>query len=191
VVDQLAMRLIRQLGGRLHVTLVCDCHSPDIPEPPYPKHCAAGTDEPDIDPDLQWLASMGCATTVHKDCIDGLIGSIHPSQSGHEYEIHLLTLLKRFAPGRIIVVGDCTELCVTDLVSSLLSARNHGLLSSIPPFPRADEKLAQHIASLDICVYEPGCATYHLADRHPSDLAHHVGMWMMASRGARILKAIL
>jgi len=42
-------RFIRELDERLETGLellvLRDCHAPDIPEPPYPPHCIAGTAE--------------------------------------------------------------------------------------------------------------------------------------------------
>jgi nicotinamidase-related amidase len=191
-INTLAMKLIRRLGGRLHVTMFQDYHSPDIPEPPYPKHCTWDTEEPKIDPDLGWLESMNFTDKIQKDCINGLVGAINIRRDD-DYSIPFLEDLKRRAPRKIIVVGDCTDICVSDFVTSMLSARNHGLLTNYT----CEAKIkAEAIIGMDICVFEPGCATYHFDQgkpepgRHPEDVAHHVGLWTMASRGARILKAI-
>ena len=65
---------------------------------------------------------------------------------------------------------------------TLLSARNHDLMPSLR----------------DISVYADGCSTYDLpltvaeslglpkTAAHPQDLAHHMGLYFMASRGAEI-----
>jgi len=191
-INDVAMKLIRKLGGRLHVTLFADYHSPDIPEPPYPKHCTWDTDESDIDPDLQWLASMPNADVIHKDCINGVVGSFSLRAHG-DYQNEFFEGIRRRMPKKMIVVGDCTDICVSDFVVSILSARNHGLLT---PFIQSQKEYVGGVTGLDICVFEPGCATYHFDSgkpepgRHPEDVAHHVGLWTMASRGARILKAI-
>ena len=70
-----------------------------------------------------------------------------------------------------------------DFVLTLLSARNHDLMPSLK----------------DISVYASGCATYDLpravaeglglpkTAAHPQDLAHHMGLYFMASRGAEIV----
>ncbi|MEK7246094.1 MAG: isochorismatase, partial [Pseudomonadota bacterium] len=74
------------------------------------------------------------------------------------------------------------DICVMDFVLTMLSARNHGLA---PPLR-------------DIVVYEPACATYDLpratalalglpaTAAHPQAEAHHMGLYFMASRGARV-----
>ena len=80
----------------------------------------------------------------------------------------------------MLVVGICTDICVMDFVLTLLSARNHGMAGDLE----------------DIVVYEPACATYDLplavardlglpdTAAHPQQPAHHVGLYLMASRGA-------
>ena len=73
-----------------------------------------------------------------------------------------------------------------DLVLTLLSARNHEMMSGL----------------VDIFVYESACATYDLPREaaenlglspslaHPKAPAHHMGLYFMASRGARLVKRI-
>ncbi|KAL6277348.1 hypothetical protein ACE6H2_020949 [Prunus campanulata] len=58
-----------------------DSHHPDIPEPPYPPHCIAGTDEGKLVPALQWLESEANVTLRRKDCIDGFLGSVEKDGS--------------------------------------------------------------------------------------------------------------
>ncbi|KAK9037796.1 hypothetical protein V6N11_022696 [Hibiscus sabdariffa] len=58
-----------------------DSHHPDIPEPPFPLHCIAGTDETRLVPALQWLENEPNATLRCKDCIDGFLGSIEKDGS--------------------------------------------------------------------------------------------------------------
>jgi len=84
------------------------------------------------------------------------------------------------------VVGICTDICVMDFVLTFLSARNHGLMPSLT----------------EIVVHEPGCATYDLpraavtelglpaTASHPQALTHHMGLYFMHSRGARLAGSI-
>ncbi|MBA0677815.1 hypothetical protein Goari_019203 [Gossypium aridum] len=58
-----------------------DSHLPDIPEPSFPPHCIAGTDETRLVPALQWLENEPNATLRCKNCIDGFIGSIQEDDS--------------------------------------------------------------------------------------------------------------
>lgn len=183
-INGLAIRLIRTMGGRFQVSFFADRHAPDVPEPPYPKHCTTDTDEWKLDPELEWLASMSNAKTFYKQCINGVVGTFHFDPVRDGFVNNFIDRLKRFAPHKIIVVGDCTDICVSDLVVSLLSVRNCGLLSRSHTLP-------------DVCVYEPACATYHFDNgkpepgRHPEDATHHVGLWTMASRGAVIFDGML
>lgn len=55
---------------------------------------------------------------------------------------------------QIVVVGICTDICVLDLVVTMLSARNHGVL---PPLE-------------EVVVYSEGCATYDL----PAEVAQGI-----------------
>jgi hypothetical protein len=84
------------------------------------------------------------------------------------------------------VVGICTDICVMDFVLTFLLARSHG------PMPTLE----------DIVVHEPGGATYELSRRtaddlgppptasHPRNLTHHMGLYFMHSRGARLADPI-
>ncbi len=86
----------------------------------------------------------------------------------------------------MLVVGICTDIRVMDFVLTFLSARNHGLMPTLD----------------DIVVYEQGCATYELSRRtaddlglpptasHPQNLTHHMGLYFMHSRGARLANRI-
>ncbi|KAB2004861.1 hypothetical protein ES319_D11G230000v1 [Gossypium barbadense] len=68
-------------GEKWPVFAFLDSHHPDIPEPPYPPHCIAGTDEARLIPDLQWLENEANATLKCKDCIDGFLGSVEKDGS--------------------------------------------------------------------------------------------------------------
>jgi nicotinamidase-related amidase len=46
----------------------------------------------------------------------------------------------------VLVVGICTDICVLDFVTSLLSARNHGILDPLK----------------EVLVYSEACSTYDL-----------------------------
>lgn len=155
-----------------------DSHSPGVPEPPYPVHCEQGSGEDVLVDELAWLADDPHVTLIYKDCINGYIGAIHPHTQANALNDwvvqHRLTTL--------VIVGICTDICVMDLVLTLLSARNHGVLGAVR----------------DIVVLEPGCATYDLPAEqvarlglpetatHPQSDTHHIGLYCMAARGAII-----
>ncbi|KAH6796889.1 nicotinamidase 1 [Perilla frutescens var. hirtella] len=157
-----------------------DSHHPDVPEPPYPPHCIAGTHESNLVPSLQWLENEPNVTIRRKDCIDGFLGSLEKDGSNA-----FVDWVKSNEIKAILVVGICTDICVLDFVCSALSARNHGLLSPLE----------------DVIVYSHGCATFDLplhvarnmkgALAHPQDLMHHIGLYIAKSRGAKVVSDVL
>ncbi|GLU13039.1 hypothetical protein SLE2022_296880 [Rubroshorea leprosula] len=156
-----------------------DTHHPDVPEPPYPPHCIAGTDEAKLVPALQWLENEPNATLKCKDCIDGFLGSIEKDGSNV-----FVNWVKDNQIKAVLVVGICTDVCVLDFVCSALSARNRGFLAPLQ----------------DVIVYSRACATYDLpvhvagtikgALPHPQDLMHHVGLYQAKGRGARVVSEV-
>ncbi|KAF3968506.1 hypothetical protein CMV_007612 [Castanea mollissima] len=151
----------------------------DIPEPPYPPHCIAGTNESKLVPALQWLENEPNATLRCKDCIDGFLGSIEKDGSNLFVDWVRNNQIKK-----ILVVGICTDVCVLDFVCSTLSARNRGFLVPLE----------------DVIVYSNGCATFDLpihvantmkdAIAHPQELMHHIGLYMAKGRGAKVVSEV-
>jgi nicotinamidase-related amidase len=158
-----------------------DTHVPGKPEPPYPPHCEAGTGEENLVPKLEWLERDKNTTLVRKDCINGFVGSI--TSDGRNRVVDWVNEHKLEA---VLVVGICTDICVMDFVLTFLSARNHDLMPTLK----------------DIVVYEGGCSTYDLpkatAEKlglpataaHPQDVTHYMGLYFMASRGARLVDKV-
>ncbi len=160
-----------------------DSHIPGRPEFPYPLHCEQGSGEDQLIDELSWLENSPRTTIINKDCINGFIGAIDLNTHRNQ----LQNWIEQNALEHLLVVGVCTDICVMDLVLTLLSARNHGLTDQVQ----------------SIVVYEKGCTTYHLSGEtaataglpktaiHPQDIAHHTGLYMMASRGAMIASDIV
>jgi len=154
-----------------------DTHQPGKPEPPYPPHCERGSGQEELIDDLKWLADEAAVTLVPKDCINGFVGAFRADGSNA-----VVDWIKRHDLDEVLVVGICTDICVMDLVLTLLSARNHAMLGRVR----------------DIVVYAGACATYDLprasaesqgygaTAAHPQALTHHMGLYFMASRGARL-----
>ncbi|TYG46264.1 hypothetical protein ES288_D11G242900v1 [Gossypium darwinii] len=166
-------------GEKWPVFAFLDSHHPDIPEPPYPPHCIAGTDEARLIPDLQWLENEANATLKCKDCIDGFLGSVEKDGSNV-----FVDWVKKNQIKAILVVGICTDICVLDFVCSTLSARNRRMLTPLE----------------DVIVYSGACATFDLpvhvakdingALAHPQDLMHHIGLYIAKGRGARLVSEV-
>ena len=158
-----------------------DTHIPGKPEPPYPPHCEAGTGEEELVPELKWLEEDENTTLVRKDCINGFIGAMREDGSNA-----VTDWVTENGITDLLVVGICTDICVMDFVLTSLSARNHDMMPGLK----------------DIYVYDEGCATYHLprhvaeeighgaAAAHPQDVTHYMGLYFMASRGARLVNKV-
>jgi nicotinamidase-related amidase len=152
-----------------------DSHTPGKAEPPYPPHCEIGTGQEELVPALAWLQQCPQVRLMRKDCINGYIGAERPDGNNVVRD-----WIGRRQLDKVVVVGICTDICVMDFVLTLLSARNHGLVAPLR----------------DILVYGPGCSTYDLprdvalglglpaTAGHPQDLAQHMGLYVMAARGA-------
>lgn len=167
-----------ELGARLHTLCFLDTHQPDIPEPPYPPHCVVGTGEELIDPDLAWLPEKPRVSVVRKDCINGFVGAIDRDTGANAFCEWVIANGIR----TLLVTGDCTDICVSDFVVTALSARNHGLLTATSPDDRA--RYVDDITGLRIVVLADACETFDAPGFHERAAAHHVGLWLMASRGA-------
>ncbi|CAA6604774.1 Amidase [Rhodospirillaceae bacterium LM-1] len=164
------------------VAAFLDTHEPGKAEPPYPPHCEKGTGEENLVPALSWLESEKGVALIRKDCINGFIGSFD-LETGRNRIVDWVNAHRLEA---IVVTGICTDICVMDFVLTALSARNHGMMPCLK----------------DIVVYTDGCATYDLpmaATRilglpptacHPQSETHHVGLYLMASRGAWLADSI-
>lgn len=174
---------------RLPVLAFLDTHEPGKPEPPFPPHCERGTGEENLVPALEWLATDPDVTLIRKDCINGFVGAIEPAvvRGIHGATYNKLTeWVNSNRLKAVVVVGICTDICVMDLVLTMLSARNHGLMPTLK----------------DIAVLEPACATYDLPGSvaaglglpatasHPKGPTHHMGLYFMASRGALIVSEL-
>ena len=175
-------RLARAFRARgWPVLAFLDTHEPGKPEPPYPPHCEKGTGEEGLVPALEWLADDPAATLIRKDCINGFVGAIR-QDGGNQ----IAEWINENALRRLLVVGICTDICVMDFVLTMLSARNHGLMPTLE----------------DIVVYSGGCATYDLpravatglglpeTAAHPQQPTHYLGLYFMASRGARLVDGV-
>lgn len=176
-------RLCRMfMNHHLPMAVFLDYHYPDRPEPPYPPHCIAGSGEEDLVPELQWLANAPRVTEFRTDCINDFVGSIDLATGRNQ----IVEWVNDHRLDSIIVVGICTDICVAEFVTTMLSARNHRMMPMLK----------------DVVVYEPGCATYDLPKHraaalgrpetaaHPQHLAHHLGLYLMASRGACLASEI-
>ena len=174
VCDQRARAFLKR---KRPVFVFLDCHRPDQKEPPYPPHCVRGSGEEEIVAELEWLRNEPGVSFRNKDCVNGFVGAVDTDGRNVFSE-----WLKTHRVENLLVAGICTDICVMDLVLTVLSARNHGLLSGLQ----------------EVFVDADGCTTYDLPMALTKELglppsavhlrceSHHVGLYFMASRGARI-----
>jgi nicotinamidase-related amidase len=153
-----------------------DEHLQDVPEPPYPPHCIVGTGEELLVPELRWLNSCEQATVVPKRCISGFVAHSHD----------LIRWMNDHEITHAVVVGICTDICITDFVNPLLSARNARLMPTVA----------------EVIVYTEACSTYDLpidqctattlppSAAHPAEAMHHIGLKSMQDRGAHLANTV-
>ncbi|MCP2727590.1 isochorismatase family protein [Limnofasciculus baicalensis] len=176
-------RLAQSFVARgLPILAFLDTHQPGKPEPPYLPHCEKGSGEEKLVPEIAWLENHPLATLVAKDCINGFIRAIDVD-TGRNILLDWISDRKLEA---LVVVGICTDICVMDFVTTMLSVRNHGLSPTLK----------------DVIVYAKGCATHNITAEmalqqglsktaiHPQKIAHHIGLYTMAERGAIIASTI-
>jgi len=175
--DRLAKRFA---ASKRPIFAFLDSHEPGKPEPPYPPHCERGSGEDEFMAELRWLESEPQVTLICKNCINGFVGAMSDGSNLFVARVGENDLES------LLVVGICTDICVMDLVLTLLSARNHKMMSG----------------PMDIFVYESAYATYNLSREaaeilglspslaHSKAPAHHIGLFFMVSCGARLVKRI-
>ena len=98
------LRKEKAKGSR--IIFLCDTHDPDDLEfKMFPPHCIRGSEEPEVIPELREFADE----VIPKRRYSGF------------FETNLDQRLKELKPDKIIVVGDCTNICVLYTVAD---ARN-------------------------------------------------------------------
>jgi len=97
-----------------HIIFLCDSHTPDDKEfEMFPPHCIRGTEEAEIIPELRPFADE----VIPKTRFSGFYGT------------NLGERLHELNPEKVIVVGDCTDICVMHTVAD---ARNRDYPVEVP-----------------------------------------------------------
>jgi nicotinamidase/pyrazinamidase len=97
-----------------HIIFLCDSHDPDDKEfEMFPPHCVRGTEEAEIIPELRQFADE----VIPKTRFSGFYGTTLDER------------LRELKPDKIIVVGDCTDICVMHTVAD---ARNRDYSVEVP-----------------------------------------------------------
>ncbi len=114
IIPRILNRLREEKARGSHVIFLCDTHDPDDPEfELFPPHCTRGTGEPEVIPELREFADE----VIPKRRYSGF------------FETGLEQRLRELAPDKIVVVGDCTNICVLYTVAD---ARNRDYAVEVP-----------------------------------------------------------
>lgn len=114
IIPRVRDRLREERAKGSHVIFLCDTHDPDDLEfQMFPPHCIRGTEEPEVIPELREFADE----TIPKRRYSAF------------FETNLEERLRELNPDKIIVVGDCTNICVLYTVAD---ARNRDYTVEVP-----------------------------------------------------------
>ncbi len=148
-----------------------DTHPADTPEfEAYPAHAVAGTSESEMIPELAALPFANHFTIIRKN-------SLHPAiDTGFDawWDAHP-------ALRAAIVIGDCTDLCVTALAMHLRLRANARGIQGFQVIVPMD--CVETFDIPDDPSYPPGAA-------HPADFFHAVWLYHLASNNIRIVRAL-
>ncbi len=157
--------------GVQHYVFLQDTHPEDTPEfESYPPHAIAGTSQSQMIPEIADLPFADRFTVFEKN-------SLHPAiDTGFDAWWDEHPNLRT-----IIVVGDCTDLCVYQLAMHLRLRANalgiHGFQVVVP---------MNTVETFDI----PESADLEPGTAHPGDFFHDVFLYHMASNGISIVRSI-
>ncbi len=114
IIPRIQNRLREEKARGSHVIFLCDTHDPDDLEfELFPPHCIRGSGEPEVIPELREFAD----DVIPKRRYSGF------------FETALEQRLRELAPDKIVVVGDCTNICVLYTVAD---ARNRDYAVEVP-----------------------------------------------------------
>ena len=116
IIAPLRARLEREKSAGAAVFFTQDTHAPDDAEfEMFPPHCVAGSGEEEIIPELADLAAG--ARIVRKRRYSAF------------FDTDLAAQLRELQPEEVVVMGDCTDICVLHTVSGL---RNRDYKVEVP-----------------------------------------------------------
>ncbi|MBI4307506.1 MAG: cysteine hydrolase [Chloroflexi bacterium] len=114
IIPRIQHTLDRELKKDAHVFFICDSHSlDDLEFKMFPPHCIAGTEQAEVIPELKRYPGQ----VIRKKRFSGFYGT------------DLAERLDRLKPEKLIVVGDCTNICVFFTVAD---ARNRDYEVEVP-----------------------------------------------------------
>ncbi len=97
IIPRIRELLARERAAGSRIIFVCDTHEPDDKEfEMFPPHCIKGTEEPEVIPELREFAD----DIIPKNRYSAFYGT------------DLDQRLRQLNPDKVIIVGDCTNICV-------------------------------------------------------------------------------
>jgi nicotinamidase-related amidase len=153
------------LGVR-HFVLLQDTHDPETPEfEAWPRHCVRGTEEAETIAELKALPFADRFTVIEKNSLNPAIETtFNPWLDAHP---ELRTL---------IVVGNCTDLCVYQLAMHLRMRHD-----------------ARNVPGVEVIVPANAVDTFDLPagpTPHPGDFFHQVFLYHLAMNGVRVVREL-
>ena len=128
IITPVRQRVEREQAAGAAVFFTQDTHAPDDAEfAMFPPHCVEGSGEEDIIDELADLASA--ATRIRKRRYSAF------------FETDLAEQLARLQPDAVVVMGDCTDICVLHTVAGL---RNRDYEVEVPADCVASFDAGQH-----------------------------------------------
>lgn len=152
-------RLVREAKEHgVEVVVFADSHDPsDIEFEQFPPHCIKGTNENEVVTEIQ---EIGGYTLIEKNTTNGYLES--------EFQDWLL---RQENIDNIIVVGDCTDICVQQFA---ITVKKH--------FEKRRENVRVIVPTALVETYE--------LEEHNADLLNVVSLYMMKEAGVEIVKDI-
>jgi nicotinamidase-related amidase len=158
--------------GVREFVLAQDCHTPDSVEfVDFPLHCQVGTSEARTIPELANLQFANLYQVVSKNSLN----AFHGTELGKWLEAH-----NRFSA--IVVVGDCTDLCVHQMALHLkLYANAHNL------------KMRVIVPENAVQTYDMSVETANAigALPHDGDFMHLVFLYHMRLNGVEVVREMV
>ena len=159
-------------AGVNEFVLTQDCHSDEAPEfGSFGPHCACGSKEAEMVPELASLHFSDSFTVMHKNSISSSIDTtLDAWLNAHQQDIDTF-----------VVVGDCTDLCTYQLAMHLrLRANAHGY--------------AQRVIVPADCVQTYDMPVDTAAELgimpHDGDLMHAMFLYQMALNGIEVVSSL-
>jgi nicotinamidase-related amidase len=165
------MTAVHSAGVR-HFLVTQDTHEHEAVEfAAYPPHCVRGSEESDTVPEFKALPFWDQAIVMPKNSIDSSLGTGLDAWLDAHLEISTL-----------IVVGDCTDLCIYQLAMHLRLRAN------------AEQRRGVRVIVPEDCV-DTFDTPVEVAERigampHDADLLHCIFLYHMALNGVEVVKRI-